>query len=174
MIRGEAMTCHLESGAQSGMAGPPPPTTAGQENTFLFLYSNRPLITVNWRFQKKWGDRPHKENWRVAAIMADANIDASDKNVDKDSIAAAEDANSKEKAKKDKPEYSPDFYTSKLPTSKEYIADLVKDRNFAYYQLGLIYKEKFTEYQLAADKLERLLTYHPEERLVLPVDVPFI
>src|SRR5690606_38853809 len=43
-----------------------------------------------------------------------------------------------------------------------------KERNFAYYQLGVIYKEKFKEYELAAAKLEALLDSNPEERLVLP------
>jgi hypothetical protein len=43
-----------------------------------------------------------------------------------------------------------------------------KERNFAYFQLGVIYKEKFKEYALAADKFEKLLDNEPEERLVLP------
>jgi hypothetical protein len=34
--------------------------------------------------------------------------------------------------------------------------------------LGVIYKEKFKEYELAADKLEKLLANNPEERLILP------
>src|SRR5690606_14823041 len=42
------------------------------------------------------------------------------------------------------------------------------DRNLAYYQLGLIYKEKFKEYQLAANRFEQLLKNKPEEKLVLP------
>jgi hypothetical protein len=45
---------------------------------------------------------------------------------------------------------------------------LWKDRNFAYYQLGIIYKDKFKEYKLAQDKLEGLLESNPEERLILP------
>jgi outer membrane protein assembly factor BamD (BamD/ComL family) len=45
---------------------------------------------------------------------------------------------------------------------------LLKDRNFAYYQLGLIYKDKFKEYNLAKDKLQTLLKSDPEERLILP------
>jgi hypothetical protein len=36
------------------------------------------------------------------------------------------------------------------------------------YQLGIIYKEKFKEYKLAASKLEQLLQQNPEEKLVLP------
>ena len=43
-----------------------------------------------------------------------------------------------------------------------------QERNFAYYQLGIIYKEKFKEYVLATAKLEKLLEQNPEEKLVLP------
>ncbi len=48
------------------------------------------------------------------------------------------------------------------------IDSLGKDRNFAYYQLGIIYKEKFKEYELAASRLEQLLKTIREERLILP------
>ena len=45
---------------------------------------------------------------------------------------------------------------------------MTTDRDFAYYQLGLIYKEKFKEYDLAIIRLEQLLAYNPQKRLVLP------
>ena len=48
------------------------------------------------------------------------------------------------------------------------IDSLNTERNFANYQLGLIYKEKFKENLLAAGKLEDVLRSNPEERLVLP------
>merc|ERR1712023_30078 len=64
--------------------------------------------------------------------------------------------------------FDPQTYISKIPTDEKVLDSLTKDRNFAYYQLGLIYKEKFREYNLATNKLETLLTYNPEERLVLP------
>ena len=57
---------------------------------------------------------------------------------------------------------------AKIPTRQGAIDTLTVDRNFAYYQLGLIYKEKFREYGLAVDRLEKLLSFDPEERLVLP------
>jgi hypothetical protein len=41
------------------------------------------------------------------------------------------------------------------------------ERNKAYYQLGVIYKEKFKEYELATNKLEQLQN-SPEEKLILP------
>ncbi len=55
-----------------------------------------------------------------------------------------------------------------LPTTPVAMDSIGKERNFAYYQLGLIYKEKFKEYNLASDKLEQLLKNKPEEKLVLP------
>jgi hypothetical protein len=69
---------------------------------------------------------------------------------------------------KEDPRYSSDFYIKQLPSTEKEIDSIAKERNFAYYQLGVIYKEKFKEYKLAANKLETLLKNNPEERLVLP------
>ena len=55
-----------------------------------------------------------------------------------------------------------------LPQTQTKIDSIAKERNFVYYQLGVIYKEKFKEYNLASDKLEKLLQQNPEEKLVLP------
>ncbi|MGK0324423.1 MAG: hypothetical protein ACJAR4_002475, partial [Psychroserpens sp.] len=64
--------------------------------------------------------------------------------------------------------FDPEFYISKIPSDQKVIDSLAKDRNFAYYQLGTIYKEKFKEYTLAKVKLEKLLQNNPEDRLILP------
>jgi hypothetical protein len=54
-----------------------------------------------------------------------------------------------------------------LPTDKTEIDGISKERNTAYYQLGLIYKEKFKEYELAQLSW-KIVTEQPEEKLVLP------
>ncbi|MEE4247599.1 MAG: hypothetical protein V2I33_19505, partial [Kangiellaceae bacterium] len=64
--------------------------------------------------------------------------------------------------------YSVQFYVDQLPTDSAVIDSLAGERNFANYQLGLIYKEKFKENLLAAGKLEAVLQGNPEERLILP------
>ena len=56
----------------------------------------------------------------------------------------------------------------RIPTDVAVIDSLDTERNFANYQLGLIYKEKFKENLLAAGKLEEVLKSNPEERLMLP------
>ena len=54
------------------------------------------------------------------------------------------------------------------PSAEKEIDSISKERNYAYYQLGLIYKEKFKENELAKSKFQNLLKSNPEERLILP------
>jgi hypothetical protein len=51
----------------------------------------------------------------------------------------------------------------KTTSNKAAIDSIGMERNKAYYQLGVIYKEKFKEYELATNKLEQLLQNSPEE-----------
>lgn len=50
------------------------------------------------------------------------------------------------------------------------IDTLVMDRNYALYQLWLLYRDKFAEYPLAIERLETLLVMQPEEKLKLPAE----
>lgn len=150
----------------AGFAAPPgfnaqPPGALGA--TGFYFYSPSAVTSGKQDFKKKWGDRKLGENWRLSLLVSTAPTEKTEGDTD-ETITA----NEKSKDKKEKPEYTTDFYAKKLPTDQSEIATLVKDRNFAYYQLGIIYKEKFNELNLAADKLERLLKNDPEERLVLP------
>ena len=101
-----------------------------------------------------------QDNWRLSpdASIDFFNSEAKDILINSDSIV------SKEIEEK----YTVDFYISKLPKAQTEIDSIEKDRNYAYYQLGVIYKEKFKEYELAASRLEQLLQNNPEERLILP------
>ena len=68
----------------------------------------------------------------------------------------------------DEEKFDPLFYVSQIPTDQIKIDSISKERNYAYYQLGIIYKEKFQEYKLAKNKLENLMASNPESRLILP------
>ena len=111
-------------------------------------------------FKKNWGDRPLVDNWRWSSDLKKSNALQSGDSADSLNVG--------DKKEKTEPRYMPEFYISQIPTDKKLLDSLAKDRNFAYFQLGSIYKDKFKEYQRAADKLERLLQNQPEERLVLP------
>ena len=129
-------------------------------NVFYF-YSPSTVAFGKIEFKKKYGNRALNGNWRAAANKTDAGIDDSitDNNAALDDDAA--DVVVEEK-------YTPIYYINQLPTGKEQLDNIAKERNFTYYQLGIIYKEKFKEYELASKKLEQLLLNNPEEKMVLP------
>ncbi len=121
--------------------------------TFYF-YNATTVSYGKQEFRKIWGDRALEDNWRLSSKQSVL------KNIEEEVT--------EEVAIDENEMYDPESYISLIPTDEKVIDSLTRDRNFAYYQLGLIYKEKFKEYGLAANRLEKLLTYNPEERLVLP------
>jgi tetratricopeptide (TPR) repeat protein len=155
-----AKTAGGSNNDSSGAGGTAPIGTAPGGK--FYFYTQSTVSYGRLEFKKKWGDRILSENWRWSAEQ---------KNKTREEDGAVADADSLDSKSGDKPadpRYTPEFYLTQLPTSQVVIDSLAKERNFAYYQLGTIYKEKFKEYQRAADKLEKLLQSNPEERLVLP------
>lgn len=141
--------------------------SSGVGNTFVgssnfYFYNKNTLENGKKEFKRIWGARDINSFWRLESGGKKAQNN-SDEEKENDENKTKE----KEEQKID-PRYTPEFYISQLPKTLKEKDSLTKERNFAYYQLGVIYKEKFKEYQLAADRLEILLRSKPEERLVLP------
>lgn len=134
--------------------------TKGNQSSFYF-YNPTTVAFGQKEFQKKWGKVTLQDNWRNSAATGSLK---GKENESKEEELAEE---TKDIVKTEE-RFTPDFYIKQVPTDAVLIDSLSKERNFAYYQLGIIYKEKFKEYQLSADKLEQLLKNNPEERLVLP------
>ena len=130
-------------------------TVAGPNKGSTFYFYNTSTVAYGkGEFRKIWGDRKLQDNWRLSNKQS--TLETIDETVvEKTPISENE-------------LYKPQTYISRIPTDQKLLDSLAKDRNFAYYQLGLIYMEKFKEYELAANRLETLLTYNPEERLVVP------
>jgi hypothetical protein len=136
-------------------------TNLGNQDGKFYFYNTTTVAYGIAEFKKKWGSRALAENWRTASQKPTTSTETDTPEEDTADVADV---------KSDVPEvrYTPEFYISQLPKTQKEADSLAKERNFAYYQLGVIYKEKFREYQRAADKLEKLLDSQPEERLVLP------
>ncbi|SEP81253.1 protein involved in gliding motility SprE [Hyunsoonleella jejuensis] len=126
----------------------------GQAAGFYFYNPTTVAFGKN-EFIKVWGDRPLEDNWRWSSktLSSSGNVGAT-----ADIVASASEDE----------RFDPQFYISKIPTDEKIIDSISKERNYAYYQLGLIYKEKFKEYNLSKDKFQELLQSNPEERLILP------
>ncbi len=135
-------------------------TQAGKENKGKFYFYNVTSLGYGKSdFKTRWGERPLEDDWRwsnkTRVTPSEATGDVVADNADTKSVSEEE-------------KYTVDFYLQQLPTEVAVIDSLADERNFANYQLGLIYKEKFKENLLAAGKLEAVLKGNPEERLVLP------
>ncbi len=144
------------------VADVPARSSSGKPGSFYF-YNPSTVAFGKTEFRKNWGDRPYVPNWRTIKGNKSSSVEDETAELTPDQQMALEQQSAVADAR-----YTPEFYISQLPTSPATIDSLGTERNFAYYQLGVIYKEKFKEYQRAADKLEALLQNNPEERLVLP------
>src|SRR5699024_4187093 len=129
-----------------------------EEGGSFYFYNQSTVAHGKQTFRTIWGDRRLEDNWRLSTKKSTLEMfeDGQDGNQKQDIPIAENEL------------YKPETYLARIPTEQKEIDSIVKDRNFAYYQLGLIYKEKFKEPALASERLEKLLTYQPEERLVVP------
>ena len=124
----------------------------------FYFYNPTTVAFGKNEFIRIWGDRALETNWRWSSKSAQSDTETTDE------IEKAAEAAEEEEQKR----YSVDYYLAQIPTEEKVLDSIAKERNFAYYQLGLIYKDKFKEYKRAQNKLEYLLKQNPEERLVLP------
>ena len=121
-----------------------------------YFYNVQTVGFGSQEFKKIWGSRPLEDNWRL-----------SDKSQIKLNNTKA--SNTKDqKVVKTSEKYDLNFYLDQIPTDKTQIDSIKSVRNNAYYKLGLIYKEQFNEYELASDKLEKLLTFNTSSTIELP------
>ncbi|WP_299548734.1 hypothetical protein [Seonamhaeicola sp.] len=134
------------------------PTTQGGlpgQASLFYFYNPTTVAYGKNEFVKIWGNRALEDNWRWSNK---SSVGGTDTTGAIDILASASEDEL----------YDPEFYISKIPTEEKEIDSISKERNYAYYQLGLIYKEKFKEFALAKEKFEDLLNSNPEERLILP------
>jgi len=149
---GLATANNIESGTQPGKLN----TNAGNNSNQKFYFYNQTTVAFGKnQFLQIWGDRALKDNWRLSDNSGGGGNTSQPVNA---IIAGATEEEL----------YDPEFYISTIPTEQKAIDSLTKDRNYAYYQLGLIYKEKFNELEMAKDKLQTLLKDNPEKRLIVP------
>ena len=134
----------------------------GKENKGKFYFYNITSLGYGKAdFTNKWGKRELEDNWRWSSKNIAQQIGQTDAE-----LANADSVETQEITEEQK--YSTEFYMGQIPTSPKVVDSLVTERNFANYQLGVIYKEKFKENLLAANKFNDVLQANPEERLVLP------
>ncbi|KAB7528690.1 hypothetical protein F8C76_12585 [Flagellimonas olearia] len=133
----------------------------GKQNQGKFYFYNVTSLGYGKNdFKTRWGDRTLEDDWRWSNKSRTLVSEATGE------LVAGNDASGANLTEDQR--YSPEYYLNQIPTDVAEIDSLRTERNFANYQLGLIYKEKFKDNLLAAAKLEKVLASNPEERLILP------
>ncbi len=119
----------------------------------FYFYNPQVVGLGRQQFQIKYGQRPYADFWLISQNPGiGQGLVSTESEVKADTSAL----------------FSVDFYKSQIPTSKSEIDSLKYDRSDAYYNLGLIYKEQFSDYPIAAENFEEFLEKDPIENLILP------
>ncbi len=132
---------------------------SGKDKGAFYFYNPGALAFGREAFLQNWGDRKLEDNWRWSAVINTGESAA---------VSSPEVTDVSGAALAQGPDLiNPAYYESRLLEPAD-LDSIREERNFAYYQLGLLYKEKFKDYELAEDRLTRLLQSDPEDRLILP------
>jgi tetratricopeptide (TPR) repeat protein len=105
------------------------------------------------KFKNQYGNRALTDFWLISE-----NVGLQIKDEKQEQITEAD----------DNLRYDLNFYISQIPTSKIKLDSISAQRNDAFYNLGLIYKEQFKEYEIAAVDFEKFLQNDPSKNLILP------
>src|SRR5690606_16349379 len=116
-------------------------------------------------FSRKWGSRSLTDNWRWSEL-ASANVSVVSNTQEEGDTPQGQQGITDDTKDQIDPRYNPDFYLAQIPTDEEELKRLKLDRDNAYYQLGLLYSDRLEEYEVAAGKLEHLLSINPETGLI--------
>jgi tetratricopeptide (TPR) repeat protein len=139
-----------------------PKSDTGNSASSFYFYSPTTVSFGQLEFKKNWGKRNPNGNWRITTTTGDVSISATT-----DDLVVGADINQKT-IEKTNDKYAVAYYLNQIPTDTKVVDSINQERNFAYYQLGIIYKEKFKEYALATAKFEKILEQQPAEKLILP------
>ena len=119
----------------------------------VFYFYNASIVSLGKvQFKNKYGNRTLSDFWLISNSTGPATeLVKNTVTIENDSL-----------------KYDISFYISQIPKSKTALDSISKQRNDAYYNLGLIYKEQFKEYEMAAEDFENFLQNDPSPNLILP------
>ena len=131
---------------------------SGKSSGNFYFYEPNQVQAGKLAFENKWGKIELADNWRLEGNSGSGNDKSDEGEEEKQEKALAFEG----------PKYKPQTYIEKIPDSQQVLDSLNDERNYAYFQLGVIYKEKFQENKLAIKRFSNLLKNDPQDELILP------
>ncbi|MFK8270203.1 type IX secretion system periplasmic lipoprotein PorW/SprE [Capnocytophaga stomatis] len=123
-----------------------------QQGGKFYFYNPMAIAYGKQQFQQYWGNRALEDNWRWSS---------KEKNI----VVQSAEVSENERSISDENSLTTEFFIEKLPKSEVEIIRLEKDRNQALYQLGVLYRSKFGDNELAISRLGKLLEANPDANL---------
>jgi tetratricopeptide (TPR) repeat protein len=108
-----------------------------------YFYNVQTMGFGEQEFKKVWGNRPLEDNWRLSDRT---QMTFQGQNKEAETVLNVS----------DEEKYDIDFYLGSIPTNSSEIDSLRINRNEAFFELGVIYKQQFDEQELAKVIFEKL------------------
>ena len=131
--------------------------------TSFYFYNNSLVEKGKAYFEKTWGNMSLADMWRLKNKMSIDDEEVAD---EEDTQTSEDDTEQKDANVPDK--YKVSFYYKQIPVEPKKIDSILGDLNYAHYQVGMIYYEKFKELEKAKENLETMLASNPKPELVPP------
>lgn len=152
------------------------PNMGGQQNTTWYFYSPTLVQKGQQEFQRRWGQRPNEDNWRISDKRSlprpEGAEDEEGYDYDYDEAAADSlygagggDDVSDEDALKDSLANDPhhrEYYLKQIPFTEEQMEESNRLLSDGLFNAGVIEQERLENFPLAERTMQRLLTDFPE------------
>jgi tetratricopeptide (TPR) repeat protein len=125
-----------------------------------YFYNNTALSYGFSEFSKKWGNRKLEDNWRISNKQVFIQMGDPELAVVQDSLIA--DTTTTVAVITSNDPHTHDYYLQNLPLTEAQLMASDKKIEDAWYNLGMIYKDKLENLSKAAESFEKLLSRFPE------------
>jgi tetratricopeptide (TPR) repeat protein len=122
--------------------------------TAFYFYNPNQLLQGKQTYLANWGNRPNVDNWRSASAIINLSLEEENGELLKEGTASII-------------QETPESFIAELPKTEREKDSLILLNQKAYLQLGMIYKEKFNDFPLAQQRLQKVLSLDPTDEIAV-------
>ena len=120
----------------------------------FYFYNPNQLLQGKQTYLANWGNRPNVDNWRSASAIINLSLEEENGELLKEGTASII-------------QETPESLIAELPKTEREKDSLILLNQKAYLQLGMIYKEKFNDFPLAQQRLQKVLSLDPTDEITV-------
>ena len=120
----------------------------------FYFYNPNQLLQGKQTYLANWGNRANVDNWRSASAIINLSLEEENGELLKEGTASII-------------QETPESFIAELPKTEREKDSLILLNQKAYLQLGMIYKEKFNDFPLAQQRLQKVLSLDPTDEIAV-------